>query len=132
MFEYRYFGTARADVPIDRVAAVGGAANGAIDLHNGFEVHDNAIMLGVRYSFGGSQGAGPLEGWAEPPRNPSMLHHEDTKGTKKNQIFFNAKDAKDYAEYAKAPRAVARSATTPLRELVGFARLCTSAFAPSA
>jgi opacity protein-like surface antigen len=54
VLEYRYFGTARADVPIDRVAAFGGAANGAIDLHNGVEVHDNTIMLGVRYSFGGS------------------------------------------------------------------------------
>lgn len=55
VLEYRYFGTARADVPIDRVGTSGDVINGvvpAIDLRNGFEVHDNAIMLGVRYSFG--------------------------------------------------------------------------------
>jgi hypothetical protein len=52
--EYRFFGTARADVPINRVANTTDLVNGAIpsnEARNGFEVHDNAVLIGVRYRF---------------------------------------------------------------------------------
>lgn len=55
--EYRFFGMARADVPVDRVAAnQTNTVNGAIAsfaTHNGFEVHDNAMLIGLRYRFWG-------------------------------------------------------------------------------
>ncbi|MDR3530445.1 MAG: outer membrane beta-barrel protein [Rhodopila sp.] len=55
--EYRFFGMARADVPVDRMAAnQTNLINGAVPsfaTHNGFEVHDNAILIGLRYTFGG-------------------------------------------------------------------------------
>jgi opacity protein-like surface antigen len=55
--EYRFFGTARADVPVSRTAAgvkviVNGAA-AAVSTHNGFMAADHSLMLGVRYNFGG-------------------------------------------------------------------------------
>jgi OOP family OmpA-OmpF porin len=55
--EYRFFGMMRADVPVDRVAAnTTNTINGAIpsaSTHNGFDARDNAILIGLRYSFGG-------------------------------------------------------------------------------
>ena len=54
-FEYRFFGTARADIPVTRVGATGTRVNGVIlqsNTHNGFEVHDNALAIGLRYAFG--------------------------------------------------------------------------------
>lgn len=53
--EYRYFGMARADVPVNRVALTTDTVNGAIPSNatrNGFEVQDSAVLLGVRYTFG--------------------------------------------------------------------------------
>jgi OmpA-OmpF porin, OOP family len=53
--EYRFFGTAREDVPVSRMASDGDLINGAIPssaTHNGFQEHDNTLMIGLRYSFG--------------------------------------------------------------------------------
>jgi opacity protein-like surface antigen len=53
--EYRFFGTARADVPVTRVSIGNDLVNGMLPgnaTHNGFELHDNALMIGVRYRFG--------------------------------------------------------------------------------
>jgi OOP family OmpA-OmpF porin len=53
--EYRYFGTAGADVPVSRVSTSGIVVNGAVPssvTRNSFEVHDNAITFGLRYAFG--------------------------------------------------------------------------------
>ncbi|MCQ8278888.1 outer membrane beta-barrel protein [Acetobacteraceae bacterium KSS8] len=54
--EYRYFGTAHADVPITRTAAnTTDLINGAVPssrTHNRFTLGDNALMVGLRYSFG--------------------------------------------------------------------------------
>jgi hypothetical protein len=52
--EYRFFGTARADVPVSRIATGGNLVNGvvpAVATRNGFMGADNMIMLGLRYSF---------------------------------------------------------------------------------
>jgi hypothetical protein len=54
--EYRFFGTARADVPVSRVVTGGILVNGAVpeaSTHNGFMAADNILMLGLRYNFGG-------------------------------------------------------------------------------
>jgi OOP family OmpA-OmpF porin len=55
--EYRFFGMMRADVPVNRVAAnTTDTINGAIpsaSTHNSFDARDNAILIGLRYSFGG-------------------------------------------------------------------------------
>jgi outer membrane protein OmpA-like peptidoglycan-associated protein len=53
--EYRFFGTARADVPVTRVTAMGDRVNGVLassSTHNGFSVLDNAVLIGLRYRFG--------------------------------------------------------------------------------
>lgn len=53
--EYRFFGTARTDVPVNRVSTVMGTVNGVIpssSSKNGFEAHDNTILIGLRYAFG--------------------------------------------------------------------------------
>jgi OmpA-OmpF porin, OOP family len=53
--EYRFFGTARADVPVTRVTTTGDVVNGVLpssSTHNGFEVVDHALLIGLRYSFG--------------------------------------------------------------------------------
>lgn len=56
--EYRFFGTAKADVPVDRVSTDGDTINGATfseQGHNGFILADQAILIGLRYSFGGGR-----------------------------------------------------------------------------
>jgi OOP family OmpA-OmpF porin len=53
--EYRFFGKARADVPIDRTLAGNDTVNGVLPsstLHNGFFEADHAILIGLRYAFG--------------------------------------------------------------------------------
>jgi opacity protein-like surface antigen len=53
--EYRFLGTTRADIPVSRVAAGSITVNGAVPsshTHNGFEVHNNAVVFGLRYAFG--------------------------------------------------------------------------------
>jgi opacity protein-like surface antigen len=53
--EYRFFGTARADVPVNRVTTTGDEVNGVLpssSTHNGFELLDHAVLIGLRYSFG--------------------------------------------------------------------------------
>jgi OOP family OmpA-OmpF porin len=54
--EYRFFGTARADIPVHRVStAVGDTVNGVTpssSTHNGFELLDNDVLIGLRYAFG--------------------------------------------------------------------------------
>jgi OOP family OmpA-OmpF porin len=52
--EYRFFGTAREDVSVSRVSP-GSTSNGVVpssQTRNGFEVGDNALLIGLRYSFG--------------------------------------------------------------------------------
>jgi hypothetical protein len=54
-FEYRFFGMARADVPVTRTTTTGDLINGVLPssaTHNGFDVMDNALLIGVRYTFG--------------------------------------------------------------------------------
>ena len=53
--EYRFFGMARADVAVNRTAAGGNLVNGAVpssSTRNGFEIRDNAILIGLLYTFG--------------------------------------------------------------------------------
>ena len=53
--EYRFFGTARSDVPITRTITTGEIINGGPPSetnHSGFFSYDHAIMIGLRYSFG--------------------------------------------------------------------------------
>jgi OOP family OmpA-OmpF porin len=54
--EYRFFGMASTDVPVNRVStAVGDTVNGVIPsaaTGNRFIVADHAILIGLRYSFG--------------------------------------------------------------------------------
>jgi OmpA-OmpF porin, OOP family len=53
--EYRFFGTARVDAPVNRVTTTGDEINGVLpssSTHNGFEVLDHAVLIGLRYSFG--------------------------------------------------------------------------------
>ena len=53
--DYRLFGTARADVPVTRVTTTGDTVNGIVPssrTHNGFELLDNAVLIGLRYHFG--------------------------------------------------------------------------------
>jgi opacity protein-like surface antigen len=54
--EYRFFGTARVDVPVGRTAAnTTNFVNGAVPsaaTHNGFTEQNNAILIGLLYTFG--------------------------------------------------------------------------------
>ena len=53
--EYRFFGTARADVPVTRVSIGTDLVNGELPsntTHNGFDLHDNSLLIGLRYRFG--------------------------------------------------------------------------------
>jgi outer membrane protein OmpA-like peptidoglycan-associated protein len=53
--EYRFFGTARENVPVTRVTTTGDVVNGVVpssQTHNGFQLLDNAVLVGLRYSFG--------------------------------------------------------------------------------
>lgn len=53
--EYRFLGTARADVPVSRVAIGNNLVNGAIPASSnryGFFAADNLITVGFRYTFG--------------------------------------------------------------------------------
>jgi OOP family OmpA-OmpF porin len=53
--EYRFFGTTREDVPVSRVAP-SLTVNGTVpssQTRNGFEIGDSAVLIGLRYSFGG-------------------------------------------------------------------------------
>jgi opacity protein-like surface antigen len=55
--EYRFFGMAGANVPITRATTTGDLVNGAhpsSTSRNGFNVLDNAVLIGVRYQFRGS------------------------------------------------------------------------------
>ena len=67
--EYRFFGTARADVPVNRVSTAGDMVNGVVpssSTHNGFEVLDNAVLIGLRYSFGAPTASVAVEPAAVP------------------------------------------------------------------
>jgi OOP family OmpA-OmpF porin len=53
--EYRFFGTAREDVPVSRVALGNNIVNGVIPssyVHDGFTLQDSIISFGVRYRLG--------------------------------------------------------------------------------
>ncbi len=50
--EYRFFGTAQADIPVNRVATTSHYLLASQSTHNGFEVLDNAVLVGLRYEFG--------------------------------------------------------------------------------
>jgi OOP family OmpA-OmpF porin len=54
--EYRFFGTTRADVSKSVVSTEAISVNGAVPAattHNGFDLHDSTILVGLRYRFGG-------------------------------------------------------------------------------
>ncbi|WP_428487609.1 outer membrane protein [Rhodopila sp.] len=55
--EYRFFGMSRADILVNRTATnTTNLINGAtpsLQTRNGFSVEDNAILIGLRYTFGG-------------------------------------------------------------------------------
>ena len=54
-FEYKLFGLARSDIPVNRVTTSGDLVNGVLpsnSTRNGFEVLDNDVLIGVRYAFG--------------------------------------------------------------------------------
>jgi opacity protein-like surface antigen len=54
--DYRFFGTARADVAVTALGANRILFNGAFPLgraRRGFETHSNALMMGFRYGIGG-------------------------------------------------------------------------------
>jgi opacity protein-like surface antigen len=54
--EYRFFGMARADIPVTRTTTTGDLVNGIVPSNatrNGFEILDNALLIGLRYTFGG-------------------------------------------------------------------------------
>ena len=68
-FEYRFFGTARVDTPVTRVSTAGDLVNGAIpssSTHNGFEVLDHALLIGLRYAFGAPPAAAATAPIAAP------------------------------------------------------------------
>jgi hypothetical protein len=54
--EYRFLGTARADIPVNRVStAAGDLVNGVTassSARNGFVLQDSSVLVGLRYSFG--------------------------------------------------------------------------------
>jgi outer membrane protein OmpA-like peptidoglycan-associated protein len=50
--EYRFFGTARADVPVTRTLTAGQFTGASGIAHNGFETMDHAVLIGLRYAFG--------------------------------------------------------------------------------
>ena len=55
--EYAYFGTARADISVSRVATGDTLVNGVTPSNltkNGFMIHDQSVTLGLRYYFGAS------------------------------------------------------------------------------
>lgn len=52
--EYRFFATARADIPVNRVSTSGDTINGvvpSVTTHNGFVLNDNSVLFGLRYRF---------------------------------------------------------------------------------
>ena len=55
--EYRFFGMARADVPVERMAAnPTNTINGTVPslaTHNGFDYRNNTMLIGLRYRFWG-------------------------------------------------------------------------------
>jgi OOP family OmpA-OmpF porin len=50
--EYRFFGMARADVPVTRTLISGPFAGATGSTHNSFETMDHAVLIGLRYAFG--------------------------------------------------------------------------------
>lgn len=53
--EYRYFGTAQADIPVTRVSLPGALPRGiqvSERTSDAFAASDNSIMIGLRYDFG--------------------------------------------------------------------------------
>lgn len=69
--DYRFLGTDRVDVPVDRIGA--GKINGVepfAQTHNGILLHDNVVMLGVRYTFGAVAPAPALEPAVQHPEIP--------------------------------------------------------------
>ena len=69
--EYRFFGTMRADLPVSRVSSLTGDTVNSVlpsnSTHNGFFVSNHAILIGLRYSFGGSPALSPVVAAAPPP-----------------------------------------------------------------
>jgi outer membrane protein OmpA-like peptidoglycan-associated protein len=69
--EYRFFGMASADVPVNRVSiATGDTVNGvqpSSSTHNGFTEANHAILIGLRYSFGSPPVPPPAEAAVPAP-----------------------------------------------------------------
>jgi outer membrane protein OmpA-like peptidoglycan-associated protein len=53
--DYRFVGTDRVDIPVERVALYNQKVNGVVptaQTHDGFLLHDSVVMVGLRYAFG--------------------------------------------------------------------------------
>ncbi len=62
--DYRFVGTDRVDVPVERVALDNEKVNGVVpsaQAHDGFLLHDSVVMVGVRYAFGAVAAAAVAE-----------------------------------------------------------------------
>jgi len=71
--DYRFLGTDRVDVPVDRLALNNEKVNGVVPFaqaHNGILLHDNVVMLGLRYAFGAAEPAPTPEPPAQRPEIP--------------------------------------------------------------
>jgi outer membrane protein OmpA-like peptidoglycan-associated protein len=74
--DYRFLGTDRVDVPVDRVALYDEKVNGVVPVtqaHNGILLHDNVVMLGVRYAFGAPAPVPASEPAVQRPEAPPAL-----------------------------------------------------------
>jgi hypothetical protein len=72
--EYRFFGTAREDVPVDRSLAGGNTVNGVVptsSTHTGFFEANHAILIGLRYAFGAPSAPPPPIQTAAPMSTPA-------------------------------------------------------------
>jgi OmpA-OmpF porin, OOP family len=76
--EYRYFGMARANETVTRTAITTQLVNGAIPSEqrsNGFTVGDNAVLIGLRYSFGVAPPPVPVAAPAATPAPMAVPAH---------------------------------------------------------
>jgi OOP family OmpA-OmpF porin len=71
--EYRFFGMADVDIPVDRLSTETNATYGGVlpstSVRNKFVTADHAILIGLRYSFG--HALAPLPTVAEPMAAPA-------------------------------------------------------------
>ncbi len=107
--DYRFLGTDRIDVPVDRLALTNEKFNGAVPFgqtHNGILLHDDAVMLGVRYAFGAVAPAPALAPAVQHPEIPPA-----PQAARTYLVFFDW-DRADLSERARQIVAEAAQAST--------------------